>query len=189
MAHSSPAVETTRLLGRRSEVHIDPAKSLTKTERTAQITTVTLSSSKAFGNVITSLEEQLGRLDQERALAAGKDLAQVVKTMEGTSGLMIVSFLDMDAMLPALLAYTIRARQYSIGNPLIASKMSQHNTLAALYAPPRLLVYTQLMDPGKTFISYDQPSTVFGKLNSAEILETATELDQKFADLVSKALA
>ena len=152
------------------------AKTPAKTEQTFAVTTVTLSSGKSFNNVIASLEEQLGRLDQEQALAAGKDLAQVIKTMEGSSGLMIISVLDMDAMLPALLAYTIRARQYSIGNPLIASKMSQHNTLAALYAPPRMLVYTQLGAPGKTFISYDQPSTVFGKLKSEEILVTAKAL-------------
>jgi hypothetical protein len=165
------------------------ARTPTKTEQTFPVTTVTLSSSKAFGDVIAGLEAQLGRLNQEQALAAGKDLARVLKTMEGTSGLMIVSVLDMDAMLPAMLAMTIRARQYSIGNPLIASKMSQHNTLAALYAPPRLLVYTQFGVPGKTFISYDQPSTVFGKLNSKEILETATDLDQKFEKLVNQALA
>jgi uncharacterized protein (DUF302 family) len=64
--------------------------------------------------------------------------------------------------------------------------MAQHNTLAALYAPPRVLVYT---GEGKTWISYDQPSTCFGRLGSNAILETAKDLDQKFETLVRAALA
>ena len=102
--------------------------------------------------------------------------------MEGSSELMIIRVLDMDRLLPAFVSSSTRARQYLVGNPLIASKMAAFDTLAALYAPPRVLIYTR---NGATWISYDKPTSVFGRLVRDEILQIATELDQKF-ELISR---
>ncbi|HKM76732.1 MAG TPA: DUF302 domain-containing protein, partial [Candidatus Bathyarchaeia archaeon] len=113
------------------------------------------------------------------------DFPEYVKRMEGTSGLMILAMLEM-GLLPALVSSSTRARQYLVGNPLIASKMALHDTLAALYAPIRVLIYTR---EGKTCISYDQPSTTFGRLGSNDILQTSKDLDQKFETLARKSLA
>jgi hypothetical protein len=73
-----------------------------------------------------------------------------------------------------------------IGNPLIADKMAKFDTLATLFAPPRVLLFTR---DDQTCISYEQPSTTFGRLNSPEILEVANELDQKFEALAINALS
>ena len=159
---------------------------IAKSEHTFGINLLTFSSAKVYDQVLSDFEKQLGKLDQDKALSSGSDLIKSVQNMEGKTGLMIIGVLNMDALLPALISSGTRARQYLVGNPLIASKMAQHNTLAALYAPPRVLVYT---GEGKTWISYDQPSTCFARLGSNAILETAKDLDQKFETLVRTALA
>jgi uncharacterized protein (DUF302 family) len=166
-------------------VVIEADTKLTKSEQTFGITLLTFSSSKAYDQVLSDFEKLLGKLDQDKAISSGSDLVKSVQGMEGKTGLMIIGVLNMDALLPALISSGTRARQYFVGNPLIASKMAQHNTLAALYAPPRVLIYTGV---GKTWISYDQPSTCFGRLASDAILETAKDLDSKFENLVRTAL-
>ncbi len=147
-------------------------------------TLVTLSSDKPFDQVNADLEKQLGKFDPVR-IGNSTSLPGTIKEMEGSSGLMIVAAIDMDRALPTFLKEETRARQYLIGNPLIADKMARHEKRAALYAPPRLLVYT---DKGRTYISYDQPSTVFGRFPSEEIRRTAEDLDRKFDQLVQVAL-
>jgi uncharacterized protein (DUF302 family) len=158
---------------------------VSKTEQTFAVNLLTFSSPKAFDAVVKDFEKQLGRLDEHKALSSSSGLTKSVQEMEGATGLMIINVLKMDQLLPSLVSSGTRALQYHVGNPLIASKMGRHNTLAALYAPPRVLIYTH---EGKTCISYDQPSTSFGRLSSNAILETAKELDQKFESLVRIAL-
>jgi uncharacterized protein (DUF302 family) len=153
-------------------------------EHIAPITLLNFSSEKSFDDVIVDFEKQLGRFNQEKLLASS-DLRASVKQMEGPSGLMIIAVLEMGKLLPSLVDSSTRTRQYLIGNPLIASQMAAFETLAALYAPPRVLVYTR---DGKTWISYDKPSTVFGRFGKSEILQTAEDLDRKFEKLARNAL-
>jgi hypothetical protein len=156
------------------------------TEQKAEVTLLSFSAKKNYDQVIRDLERLLGALDQEKALAAKENFESAVKAMEGPLGLMIISSLRMDMLVPSLAASQAHARQYLIGNPLIASKMTQHNALAALYAPIRLLVYSE---DEKTVISYDRPSSSFARLNNEAINETAHALDEKFEELVTTALA
>jgi uncharacterized protein (DUF302 family) len=158
--------------------------SVSKVEQTHQIALITFSSAKEFDSVVLDFEKQLGRFDEARAKSSD-DLHSAVKQMAGPSGLMILTVLDMDKTLPALRSSPTRARQYLVGNPLIASKMAQHHVLAAFYAPPRVLVYTA---QGKTCISYDKPSTAFGTLSLPQIVEVAADLDSKFEQLATTAL-
>lgn len=155
---------------------------------TASIELVTCSSPKAFDDVIADFEAQLGKFDQAQALDAESDadLSRMLGEMQGESGLMVVAVLEMDQILPRLRASSERARQYLVGNPLIADKMASVNTLAALFAPPRVLIYSH---DERTYISYQRPSTTFGRLKSDVIMVTALDLDDKFAAIVQKALS
>lgn len=164
----------------------DSISTAAKTEQSANVNLLTFSSDKPYESVIADFEKQLGYLDREKAISAGQDLAKAVKQMEGATGLMVIHVLAMDELVPCLIASGARARQYFVGNPTIASIMAEHNTLAALYVPPRLLIYT---DKGKTVIAYDQPSSSLGRFACKEILETAKNLDSKFEKLVQTALA
>jgi uncharacterized protein (DUF302 family) len=165
---------------------IQSTSDISTTSNAYSINLLTFNSSKSFDEVASAFEKQLGRLDQEQALSAPGDFAERVQRMEGSSGLMIIAILEMDRLVPSLTASATHARQYLVGNPLIASQMAKLDTLAALYAPPRVLIYTR---DEKTWIAYDQPSTTFGRLASDDILRTAKELDKKFENLVRQALA
>lgn len=159
---------------------------ISKVEQTDSISLLSFSSSKPYEQVILDFEKQLGNFDQAKAMSSSANLQDTIKQMEGATGLMIIGVFNMDRILPAFTSSSMQVRQYQMGNPLIASSMAQHNILAALYAPPRVLIYTK---EDKTWISYDQPSTAFGKLASAEIDQTAQDLDRKFEHLARTALA
>ena len=152
-------------------------------EQSYLINLLTFNSSKPFDQVVSDFEKQLGRYDQTQA-SKSADFPSYVHRVEGLSGLMILGMLEM-SMLPALVSSSTRARQYLVGNPLIASEMALHNALAALYAPIRVLIYTCR---GITCISYDQPSTTFGRLQSNNILRTAQDLDKKLETLARNSL-
>jgi len=159
--------------------------SVSKMEEEYSKELLTFNSSKSFDEVVSDFEKQLGRFDETRALSSRTEFAEYVGQTEGSSGLMIMATLEMGA-LPGLAASATRARQYLVGNPLIASKMASHDALAALHAPIRVLVYAC---NEKTCISYDKSSTTFGRLGSDAILVTAKDLDQKFEDLARKSLS
>jgi hypothetical protein len=152
-------------------------------EKNVTQTLLTFASNKPFEKVIEDFEAQLGRLKEEEI--APDDLQGSIKKMEGSSGLMIIRTLGMDHTLPSLASTDARAHQYLIGNPLIASQMTQYNVLAAMYAPPKVLIYTQ---DTLTKIAYHRPSTVFGTLGGTDIRIIAIDLDRKFEHLVRTSL-
>jgi uncharacterized protein (DUF302 family) len=60
--------------------------------------------------------------------------------------------------------------------------MFRHDPMALLYAPLRVLVYS---DPdGNAVFSMDQPSSAFGSLGIAEVTEVGLSLDRKVANLL-----
>ena len=78
-----------------------------------------------------------------------------------------------------------KAIQYLLGNPLFAIQMTQHDIRAGLYAPLRVLIYEN--EHRKTYVEYDQPSSLFGQFGNPKVTEVATMLDRKMEQLVAKA--
>ncbi len=78
-----------------------------------------------------------------------------------------------------------KAKQYVLGNPLIAITMTRHDIRAAGYAPLRMLVYEG--DDQSTRVEYDQPSSLFGQFNNPEVTTVGQSLDAKLANLIKKA--
>ena len=72
-----------------------------------------------------------------------------------------------------------KAKQYVLGNPLIAVTMTCRDIRAGLYAPLRVLVYEA--DDRSTRIEFDQPSSLFGQFNNPEVTTVARSLDTKSA--------
>jgi len=107
----------------------------TVTSRTIAVEHIKIESGKKFEEVRRALEETIPKLnpavgeflrkgDQERAKA------------EEEHGPKLSIFLDRDhGALLQIAGGTRNARQYEIGNPLTASKMTRHQLPAALYAP------------------------------------------------------
>jgi hypothetical protein len=71
---------------------------------------------------------------------------------------------------------TRNARQYDIGNPLTASKMTRHQLPAALYAPLRVVLYED--DNGRGIFEYDKPSSFFGQFGDERVTQVGRYLDE-----------
>jgi uncharacterized protein (DUF302 family) len=109
---------------------------------------------------------------------------QRLKAAEGAQGLMIFSVFDHGAALNMVDARR-KAKQYLIGNPLTAIKMSQHDIRAALYAPLRVLVYEK--KAGQTVVEYDQPSSLFGQFGREDVTNVALGLDSGLEKVIAEA--
>ena len=64
-----------------------------------------------------------------------------------------------------------KALQYEIGNPHTASKMTRHRLAAALYAPPRVVLYED--GNGNLIFEYDKPWSQFGQFGEQYGSESA----------------
>jgi uncharacterized protein (DUF302 family) len=156
---------------------------------TNSVTHVTCKSSKPFDSVSAALEKQLGKFDPtiERSFSAlpPAEIESKIRAMEGSSGLMIFAVRNHGQLL-ALKGKKALARQYEIGNPLVALEMTQHDLRSGEYAPLRMYVYVG--DDRLTYIDYDLPSSVFGRFKSPQVDEVGRSLDQKLKRLVANAL-
>jgi uncharacterized protein (DUF302 family) len=146
---------------------------------------------KRFGEITTSIEGQLGKLDPTVLQALGADAAHAddararIGALAGSSGFMLFGTIDHGSLL-TLAGQQRKGVQYVLGNPLIAIEMTRHNLASGLYAPLRLLVYED--DRGRTCLEYDKPSSLFGQFNDDRIASVASLLDRKLEDLVAKAI-
>jgi uncharacterized protein (DUF302 family) len=156
-------------------------------------TTVThfnFKSSKSFAAVTSAIEKQLGKFNPEisKSFSSASNPAEIeskIHAMEGSSGLMIFAVRDHGQLL-ALKGKLALARQYEVGNPLVALEMTQHDLRAGEYAPLRIYVYVG--EDKLTHVDYDLSSSVFGRFKSKQIDEVAKGLDQKLEKLVTTAL-
>ena len=95
--------------------------------------------------------------------------------------LMVYARIDAIPLL-GVAGHDVKAVEYLLGNHVIAETMFRHDPVALLYAPLRVLVYS---DPdGNAVFSMDQPSSAFGSLGIAEVTEVGLSLDRKVANLL-----
>ena len=152
---------------------------------------VRLETAKAFAEVTKAFERQLGRFDPTVLQSLRPDTQAVhearawIEAMAGTSGFMLFGTIDHGTLL-SVFAERRKAVQYTVGNPLIALQMTQHDVRAGLYAPLRVLIYEGA--EGNTCLEYDQPSSLFGQFSDDRINLVATQLDRKIGELVRAAV-
>jgi uncharacterized protein (DUF302 family) len=148
-------------------------------------------SDRSFETVRAALLGRMGRIasdDIARALASAKTPADFERAMNGftgPSGFMLFSEIDHSRYLP-LYGVKRRATRLVFGNPAIAATMTQHDVIAALFAPVALLLYEADDGKGSTVI-YDVPSSLMQAQKSPELLAAARALDAKMLALVSEA--
>ncbi|WP_424754290.1 DUF302 domain-containing protein [Mycobacterium sp.] len=74
------------------------------------------------------------------------------------------------------------AIEYLVGNHVIAETMFRHDAKALLYAPLRMLVYSDA--DGDAVFTMDQPGPAFGSLGIAEVAAVGKDLDRKVVNLL-----
>jgi len=140
-----------------------------------------------FNSFIKRFENQLGRHDISayqntlKSPGAAREVEAVLKSQEGSSGLMLFSSYDHGELLN-IKGAPQKARQYVVGNPLYAVRMTEHDIRAGLYAPLRVLVYVDR--PDQVAVDYDLPSSLFGQFDNHTIRDVARDLDRKLSVLI-----
>lgn len=96
----------------------------------------------------------------------------------------LIRYVTIDATaVMSLAGNRTQAVEYLLGNHFIAESMFRHDPHALLYAPLRVLLYSD--GQGDAVFSLDQPSTAFGSLGVAEISRVGIELDHKVSALLT----
>ena len=144
--------------------------------RTIAVEHIKIESGKRFEEVRRALEETIPKLNP----AVGEFLRkgdQGRAKAEEKHGPKLSIFLDRDHGALLQIAGAARsARQYEIGNPLTASKMTRHQLAAALYAPLRVVLYED--GNGRGIFEYDKPSSLFGQFGEERVTEVGRYLDE-----------
>jgi uncharacterized protein (DUF302 family) len=155
-------------------------------ESTVEVRHISLEIHADFERVTQKLEQSLGRFDSaflEKLESDPQSVQKRLREAEGEEGLMLFNIQDHGKLLN-IYGTPKKARQYVLGNPLIAARMTRHDIRAGLYAPLRLFVYEA--GDRLTRIEYDQPSSLFGQFYNPEITAVARSLDAKLASLIHK---
>ncbi len=156
-------------------------------ETLIEVRHVSLEINAPFESFTRAMERLLGRFEYAQLQDLDTHPAAAEKRLReaaGEEGLMLFNIQDHGKLLNILGAGQ-KAKQYVLGNPLIAITMTRCDIRAGLYAPLRLFVYER---GGQTIrVEYDLPSSVFGQFHNTEITSVAQSLDTKLANLINKA--
>lgn len=156
-------------------------------ERIIEVLHISLKVDADFESFTKNLERSLGLLDDSMYQGLETDPAIVQDRLEkaaGEEGMMLFTIREHGKLLN-IPGTPKKAKQYVLGNPLIAIRMTQHDIRAGLYAPLRMLVYEA--EDRSTHVEFDQPSSLFGQFNDPEVTAVAKSLDMKLANLIKKA--
>lgn len=155
-------------------------------EREIQVRHVSVEVNADFESFTQTLEQSLGWFDYSLYKDLESDPQSVEKrlaALAGEEGLMLFGIQEHGKLLN-IVGAARKAKQYLLGNPLIAITMTRHEIRAALYAPLRMLVYQA--DDRSTRVEFDQPSSLFGQFNNPEVTAVARSLDVKLTNLIKK---
>ena len=136
---------------------------------------VRIEATKPFADVKAALEELVPPLDPAipEALQQG-DIGRAKGALQRGPELAIFSARDHGGLL-RIAGFARKAVQYEMGNPLTATRMTQHRLPAALYAPLRVVLYEN--EAGHAVFEYDRPSSFFGQFGDERVTAVARELD------------
>jgi uncharacterized protein (DUF302 family) len=154
-------------------------------QRTVHVEHVKIESSKPFAAVKAALEELVPPLNPAipEALRLG-DIGRAKEALQRGPELAIFSARDHGGLL-RIAGLVRKAVQYEIGNPLTASRMTQHELPAALYAPLRVLLHEN--EDGHAVFEHDRPSSLFGQFGDELVTAVARELDTSLEGVLVKA--
>jgi len=156
-------------------------------QRTIEVRHLTMEVKTDFETFTQNFEQALGRFDPSMLNDLATAPAEAQKRLEKAAGeeaLMLFNIQDHGTLLN-ILGTPKKAKQYVLGNPLIAITMTRHDIRAALYAPLRILVYEAA--DRSTRVEFDQPSSLFGQFGNPEVTSVGLSLDKKLENLIKKA--
>ncbi len=125
--------------------------------------------------------------DSHVTVASQKSFDQTVSQLKSAvsqGGMMVMGEVNQGNML-AMTGLKLKAALFLVGNPTVGKKIFEQDPAAGLYVPLRVFVYEG--KDGKTYVSYDKPSSLLAPLNNKDIEMTAGMLDHKLDGLAQMA--
>jgi len=154
-------------------------------QRTMQVEHIQIESRKSFSEVKAALKSLVPQLDARIfVLLQYGESDRARKELEHGPELSIFNSRDHGGLLQ-ITGRLRRAMQYDIGNPLTATRMTQHQLPASLYAPLRVVLYEN--EAGCATFEYDRPSSLFGQFSDERVTAVARELDASLEGVLVKA--
>ena len=147
---------------------------------------VTFVSDRAFDAVVGAFQEQVGSLEAtgwSAIPAAAQDRGEFerrVRNVLGPSGFTRFLTIDHGEWLTQQ-GHPARFIMYTLGNPMIAITMLEHDVEAGLDVPVRLAIYEHA--DGKTRLVFNTPSSLMSGLDNAQVTAAARKLDAKIMAL------
>jgi uncharacterized protein (DUF302 family) len=151
-----------------------------------QIEHFRIEAAKPFEAVKAALEDLVPPLDPAipEALRQGA-IGRAREALQRGPELAIFSARDHGGLL-RIAGLARNAVQYEIGNPLTATRMTQHQLPASLYAPLRVVLYEN--EAGHAVFEYDRPSSLFSQFEDERVTAVARELDASLERVLAQAL-
>jgi len=158
------------------------------TTKRFEIERFSVTSSKSFEVVVTTLEEAVGHPDMVEFTTATRDsrtfdeLETTVHQALGKTELMVFMKLDNGAILRKETGLNEpRIIRFLIGNPLIMKEMAKHVPDAASYAPVTILIDER---SDGVHLSYDRMTSLLAPYGNSNALNIARNLDAKIEKLL-----
>jgi uncharacterized protein (DUF302 family) len=151
-----------------------------------EMTRVDIATGVPFDEFVAALERAAPPVDRAafaKIAESGGDWDDVLATAAKNAPNELMVYAKIDATeLFSLAGHRTRAIEYLIGNHVIAETMFRHEPKALLYAPLRMLVYTD--GDGNAIFTMDQPGPAFGSLGIDEVSKVGEGLDRKVVNLL-----
>jgi uncharacterized protein (DUF302 family) len=154
-------------------------------QRTMQVEHIKIESRKSFSEARAALESLVPQLDTRIfVLLQYGESDRARKELERGPELSIFNSRDHGGLLQ-ITGQPRKAAQYDIGNPLTATRMTQHQLPASLYAPLRVALYEN--EAGHAIFEYDRPSSLLAQFGDERVTAVARELDASLEHVLVKA--
>jgi uncharacterized protein (DUF302 family) len=150
------------------------------------MTRIDISTGVPFDEFVAALEKAAPPFDRapmQRIVAAGGswDDVRAAVAKNAPNELMVYAKIDATELF-SVAGHRSPAIEYLVGNHVIAETMFRHDPKALLYAPLRMLVYSD--SDGNAIFTMDRPSAAFGSLGVAEVTKVGEALDRKVVNLL-----
>ena len=159
--------------------------------RKIEIERFTLTSSKAFDDVVAAINAEIGHPDMAeflRSISQAKTASELEATVQKSiakTGLMLLFQLDHGGILRmAAGRSTAKMVRLIMGNPLIMKEMAKHVPDAGSYAPVTVLVDER---GDGVHLSYDRMASLLAPYGNPDVLAVARSLDSKVEGLLQRA--
>ncbi|KAK9769696.1 hypothetical protein SCAR479_13634 [Seiridium cardinale] len=152
--------------------------------RTIQITHVTIPCNRSFEEAKAALERAIPPLDltfHASSKAGNFQAAHAALKALPTLNNFVLPPRNFGRLLNVL-DREGKAVQYEIGNPLTATLMTQHELGVGLYAPVRVLLREDRN--GEAFFEFDRPTSTMGQFEDDKVNVVARELDRDLTEVL-----